>query len=95
MCMDMSTGHDHSYYLTKRERVIELSWPLPPGRLSTGLTRGVLSLLRGRPNPGSPAACVDPEAFRAAVQVLEDQDLEQAIAAFTGLGYQVTVRTLR
>lgn len=91
----MTPGHHHSYYLTERQRVIELTWPPPPRRLDAGLKGGLLRLLHGGPRPGSPELCVDPEAFSAAVEVLEDQDVELAISAFTGLGYEVTVRTLR
>jgi hypothetical protein len=90
----MSPGHHHSYYLTERERVIDLDWP-PPTTRNTSLRGRALRLLHGGPRPGSPELCVDPEDFRAAVRTLEKQDLELAISAFTGLGYEVTVRTLR
>lgn len=91
----MTPGLTHSYYLTQRQRVIELAWPLPPKGLSLGMKGKLLRLLHGGPHPGSPEVCVDPEAFSAAEEVLEDQDVELAISAFTGLGYEVTVRTLR
>jgi hypothetical protein len=95
MCMDMSPGHHHSYYLTERERVIELNWPPPPKNPRVSLKGTVLRMLHGRPRPGSPEMSVDPEEFGAAVKTLEKQDIEQAVSAFTGLGYEFTVRTLR
>jgi hypothetical protein len=95
MCIDMTPGLTHSYYLTRRQRVIELAWPLQPKKLSAGLKTRLLHLLHGGPLPGSPELSVDPEAFDAAVKTLDKQDVELAISTFTGLGYEVTVRTLR
>lgn len=94
MCMDMSPGQRHSYYLTERERVIELHWPPPPRTPQMSLKGRMLRLLRGGPRPDSPELCVDPAEFGAAVKDLEKQDLDLAISTFTGLGYEVTVRTL-
>lgn len=94
MCMDMSPGHHHSYYLTERDRVIELNWPPPTRNTRDGLKGAMLRLLHGGPHPGSPEACVDPVDFGAAVKDLEHQDIELAVSTFTGLGYDVTVRAL-
>lgn len=91
----MTPGRTHSYYLTQRQRVIELAWPLPRRGAKNSLGVRFLRLLHGGPDAGSPEMCVDPVDFQAAVQVLELQDVELAISAFTGLGYEVTVRTLR
>lgn len=92
----MSPGHHHSYYLTERERVIELNWPPPPPPPNSraSLKGSMLRLLHGGPQPASPATRVDPDDFGAALEVLKQQDLELAISAFTGLGYEVTVRAL-
>jgi hypothetical protein len=90
----MSPGHRHSYYLTELERVIDLDWPPPPKTPQISLKGRILRLLYGGPRPGTPELCVDPDDFGAAVKDLEKQDLELAINAFTGLGYEVTVRTL-
>lgn len=95
MFMDMSPGHHHSYYLTDRERVIELNWPPQPQTHRMSLKGRVVRLLRSGPHPGPPEVNVDPEAFGAAVKVLERQDVELAINAFTSLGYEVTVRAPR
>lgn len=94
MCMDMSPGHHHSYYLTERDRVIELNWPPPPRNPRAGLKGTMLRLLHGGPRPGSPELCVDAGDFGAAVKALEHQDIDLAVSAFTGLGYEVTVRSL-
>jgi hypothetical protein len=90
----MSPGHHHSYYLTERERVIELNWPPPPKNSREGLKGTMLRLLHGGPRPGSPEVCVDPGDFGAAVKALEHQDIDLAVSTFTGLGYEVTVRSL-
>lgn len=94
----MTPGLNHSYYLTQRQRVIELVWPPPPPppkTLKVSLKGRVMRLLHGGPAPGSPELCVDPDEFGAAVKTLDRQNVELAITAFTGLGYEVTVRTLR
>lgn len=95
MYTGMTPGMNHSYYLTQKQRIIELAWPRPSKKLNVSLKGRILRLLHGGPQPGSPEQCVDPEVFEAAVEVLDQQDIELAISAFTGLGYQVTVRTLR
>lgn len=94
MYTGMTPGMNHSYYLTQKQRVIELAWPAPPRRLNVSLKGRVLRLLHGGPRTGSPDECVDPNDFESAVKVLDQQDVELAITAFTGLGYEVTVRTL-
>ncbi len=94
MCMDMTPGLNHSYYLTERQRVIELDWPPPPRTPRRSLRGRMLRLLHGGPDPHSPEQCIDPNDFGAAVKTLEKQDIELAINAFTSLGYEVTVRTL-
>lgn len=94
MYKDMSPGHHHSYYLTERERVIELNWPPPPKRHRASLKGTVFRLLHGSREPGTPEVCVDLDDFRAAVKVLEQQDIELAVSTFTDLGYEVTVRAL-
>lgn len=95
MYMDMTPGLTHSYYLTQRQRVIELNWPTPTTRPSISLKGRLIRLLHGGPRHDSPEQCVSPEDFASAVEVLGLQDIELAISAFTGLGYEVTVRTLR
>lgn len=95
MYMDMTPGHTHSYYLTQRQRVIDLSWPPTPRKPKISLKGRIMRLLLDRPCPDSPEQCIDPHEFEAAVKTLNKQDVEMAIEAFTGLGYEVTVRTLR
>ncbi|ACL42049.1 hypothetical protein Achl_4098 (plasmid) [Pseudarthrobacter chlorophenolicus A6] len=95
MFIVMTPGTQHSYYLTQKKRVIDLTWPPPPRKTRPDLKGGLLRLLHGSPSPHSPQHNVDPAAFDEAVKVLDKQDIELAIEAFTGLGYEVTVRTLR
>ncbi|MFB9714344.1 hypothetical protein [Arthrobacter methylotrophus] len=91
----MSPGKHHSYHLTERQSIIELTWPRPPKQPKATRKGRKLRLLHCRPDPGSPESCVNPEDFSAAVKILDQQDVELAISAFTGLGYEVTIRTLR
>ncbi|WP_354214984.1 hypothetical protein [Arthrobacter sp. UYCo732] len=91
----MTPGQNHSYYLIQKQRIVELAWPPPPKSAEVSFKGRVLRLLHGGPRPGSPEQCVDPGDFESAVNVLDQQDIEAAISAFTRLGYQVTVRTLR
>lgn len=95
MYMFMTPGLTHSYYLTQRQRVIELNWPAPPKKPGISLKGRLMRLLHGGPPHDSPEQCITPEDFESAVKVLNRQDVELAITAFTGLGYEVTVRTLR
>lgn len=95
MYMVMTPGLTHSYYLTQRQRVIELNWPAPPKKPNISLKGRLMRLLHGGPRHDSGEQRVTPEEFESAVRVLDRQDVEQAIAAFAGLGYEVTVRTLR
>lgn len=91
MCIGMTPGRQHSYYLTQVQRIIELSWPARRKR-TTSCKEALLRLLHGGPRPGTHET-VDPEKFRSAVHGLEKQDVELAISEFTKLGYEVTVRT--
>lgn len=95
MFIGMTPRTDHRYFLSRHGLAFEASWPRP-ARAGSGWIRARLNaLLFGGPAPGSPEQAVDPARLSAAVQLVEEQDIEAATMAFTELGYHVRVHSLR
>lgn len=71
----------------------DMAWP-PPPRTRTRL-RGLLksTLIGGLPH-WAPEAAVSGKEFARALKVLDTQDIGRSVEAFTGLGYEVTVRAV-
>lgn len=85
----MTPRTDHRYFLPRHGLAFEASWRRP-ARKRGGWIR---SLLSGGA-AGSPEDSVSPAALLAAVDLLEDEDVDAATMAFTDLGYDVRVRAL-
>jgi hypothetical protein len=91
----MTPRADHRYFMPRYGLAFEAHWPRPARTGSGWLRASLIALLFSGPAPGSPEAAVDPGALTAAVQLVEEQDIEAATMAFTELGYEVTVHALR
>jgi hypothetical protein len=87
----MTPRTDHRYFLPRHGLAFEASWRRPERR------RGgwIRDLFSGGRTHGSPENVVSPAALLVAVDLLEEQDVEAARAAFTDLGYDVRVHTLQ
>lgn len=86
----MTSRTDHRYFLPLHGLAFEASWRRP-ARSKGGWIR---DLIFGGPASGSPEDSVSPAALLAAVDLVEQQDIDGATAAFTNLGYDVRVRAL-
>lgn len=91
----MTPRNDLRYVLPDRGLAFEASWARP--QLPTkDRIRGILRcLLLGGPAPGSLEQSVSREAFLAAIELVEAQDVESARKAFADLGYDVRVSAMR
>lgn len=87
----MTPRTDHRYFLPLHGLAFEASWRRPAGKKG-GWFR---NLVFGGAPSGSPERSVNPVDLLAAVNLIEDQDIEAATTAFTNLGYDVRVRALR
>lgn len=95
MFIGMTPRTDHRYFLPRHGLAFEASWPRP-ARTGSGWIRARLhGLIVGGPELDSPERQVNPVALQAAVELVEDQDIEAATMAFTELGYHVRVHALR
>jgi hypothetical protein len=90
----MTPRTDHRYFLPRHGLAFEASWRRPARRKGGWIRDRFHGLVSGGPALGSPERTVDPEALLAAVDLVEQQDIDGATAAFTKLGYEVTVRAL-
>lgn len=95
MFRGMTPRTDHRYFLPLHGLAFEASWPRPARSRSGWMRARLRGLIVGGPTPGSPESSVSPEALVAAVNLVEEQDVEAATSAFTNLGYTVSVRALR
>ncbi|WP_230854563.1 hypothetical protein [Arthrobacter terrae] len=91
----MTPCSEHRYFLPRHGLVVAASWPRPTLTGSRWIRARLYGLLFGGPTPGSPETSVDPEALSAAVQLIEEQDIDGATRAFTDLGYNVMVHAPR
>lgn len=91
----MTPRTDHRYFLPRHGLAFEASWPRPAHTGSRWIRARLHGLMVGGPTPGSPEHEVNPAALLAAVDLVEAQDIEAATMAFTELGYDVRVHTLR
>ncbi|WP_139187326.1 hypothetical protein [Pseudarthrobacter chlorophenolicus] len=91
----MTPRSDHSYFLPRYGLAFEASWPRQSRKGSDRFRAWIHDLFMGGPTPGSPEHTVSQNAFVAAVELLEAEDIGAATMAFTDLGYDVTVHALR
>lgn len=95
MCKGMTPQPHHRFYLPARGLAFEACW-LPPRRsFGVKVRDGLRDVLIGGPRPGTPEAAVDPDAYTAALDLVDRQDLDAAATAFTDLGYRVSIEQMR
>ncbi|WP_227471717.1 hypothetical protein [Paenarthrobacter sp. YJN-5] len=91
----MTPRSDHRFFLPRHGLVFEASWRRPARTVRSWVRAHLHALAFGGPIPGSPEHDVDPVALTAAVELLEEQDIDAAAMAFTDLGYVVQVHAPR
>lgn len=95
MFRGMTPRSDHRYFLPRHGLAFQASWRAPKRSLSDRFRGYVRDMLFGGPDPGSPEVSVDPEEYRAALDLVDRQEIGAAAAAFTDLGYEVHIHPLR
>lgn len=95
MFRGMAPLSDHRYFLPRHGLAFSASWRAPKKTIRARLGDFVRDILFGGPGSGSPEGTVDPEAYQAALDLVDRQELAAAAAAFTELGYEVSIHPLR
>lgn len=95
MFIGMTPLTDHRYFLSRHGLAFEAYWPRQVRSFGSRFRDHVRYALLGGPAPDSPEAVVNREAYLAAIDHVQQQDIEAAARAFTDLGYDVSIRPLR